>query len=284
MAFGLANSPSVFQSFVNDIFRDMLDRWVVVYIDDILIYSNSFDEHIHHVRSVLQRLTQYQLYAKAEKCEFHQTKTSFLGYVISQEGVAMDDNKVRAVVDWPQPHTVKELQRFLGFANFYRRFIKNFSSVAAPLTAMTRRNASLLTWSPEALQAFQELKIRFTSAPILHHPDPSLSFIVEVDASSTGIGAILSQRYGSSAKMFPCAFFSRKLSSSERNYDVENRELLAMKAAMEEWHHWLEGALHPFTVLTDHNNLEYLRSAKRLNPRQISLHSHLPTRVQERQS
>ncbi len=153
----------------------------------------------------------------------------------------MDDNKVRAVVYCPQPCTVKELQRFLGFVNFYRRFIKNFSSVAAPLTSMTRQNASLLTWSPEALQAFQELKTRFTSAPILHHPNPNLAFIVEVDASSTGIGAILSQRHSSPAKMFPCAFFSRKLSSSERNYDVGNRELLAMKAAMEEWRHWLEG-------------------------------------------
>lgn len=147
MPFCLANSPSVFQSLVNDIFRDILDRWVVVYIDDILIYSNSVHEHIRHVRSVLQRLIQYQLYAKAEKCEFHQTKTAFLGYVISQEGVAMDDQKVRAVVDWPQPCTVKELQHFLCFANFYRRFIKNLSTVAAPLTSMTRRNASVLTWS-----------------------------------------------------------------------------------------------------------------------------------------
>ncbi len=235
MPFGLANSPSVYQSFVNDIFRDMLDHWVVLYIDDILIYSNSFDEHIYIILFVPM------FKSKAEKWEFHQTKISFLGYVISQARVAMDDNKVRAVVYFPQPHTVKELQSFLDFANFYWRFIKNFSSVAAPLTSMTRQNDSLLTWSPEALQAFQELKTRFTSVSILHHPDPNLAFIVEVDASSAGFGAILSQRHGSPAKMFPCAFFSRKLSSSERNYDVGNRELLAMKAAMEEWRHWLEG-------------------------------------------
>ncbi len=268
MPFGLSNSPSVFQSFINDVFRDMLDQWVIVYIDDILIYSNSLKEHLQHVRSVLKCLIQYQLYAKAEKCEFHQTSTSFLGYIISQEGVAMDENKVRAVLEWPQPHTVKELQRFLGFANFYRRFIRNFSAVAAPLTAMTKRSTSRLSWNPEALLALQELKTRFTSAPILHHPDPRTPFIVEVDASSTGIGAILSQRQGTPAKMFLCAFYSRKLSSAERNYDVGNRELLAMKAALEEWRHWLEGAQHPFTVLTDHKNLEYLRSAKRLNPRQ----------------
>ncbi len=118
MPFGLANSPSVFQSFMNDFFCDMLDRWVILYIDDILIYSNILEEHIRYVRSVLKRLMQYQLYAKAEKCEFHQTITSFLGYVISQEGVAMDERKVKAVLEWPQPQTVKELQRFLGFSNF----------------------------------------------------------------------------------------------------------------------------------------------------------------------
>ncbi len=149
------------------------------------------------------------------------------------------------------------LQQFLGFANFYRRFIRNFSTVAAPLTTMTKHSTSHLTWSPEALLAFQELKTRFTSAPILHHPDPSIPF--EVDTSNTGIGAVLSQRQGNPAKMFPCAFYSRKLSSVEPNYDVGNRELLAMKAALEEWCHWLEGAKHPFTVLTDHKNV-YLQN------------------------
>ncbi|KAL0154660.1 hypothetical protein M9458_048923, partial [Cirrhinus mrigala] len=268
MPFGLSNSPSVFQAFMNDVFRDMLDKWVIVYIDDILIFSNSMSEHIQHVRSVLKRLIQYQLYAKLEKCEFHQTSTTFLGYIISQEGVAMDDRKVEAVLRWPQPQTLKELQRFLGFANFYRRFIRGFSTVAAPLTAMTKRQTARLNWTPEALRAFDELRARFTSAPILRHPDPNQPFIVEVDASNTGVGAVLSQRQGNPAKMHPCAFFSRKLTPAERNYDVGNRELLAMKLALEEWRHWLEGAKHPFTILTDHKNLEYLRTAKRLNPRQ----------------
>ncbi len=165
MPFGLANSPSVFQAFMNDIFRDMLDRWVIVYIDDILIYSDTQEEHVRHVRSVLKRLLQHQLYVKAEKCEFHQTNTSFLGYIISQDGVSMDDKKVQAVLDWPQPQTVKELQCFLGFANYYRRFIRNFSSIASPLTAITKRNTPRLVWPSEALQSFKELKARFTSAP-----------------------------------------------------------------------------------------------------------------------
>ncbi len=267
MPFGLVNSPSVFQAFIN-VFRDMLNRWVIVYIDDILIYSDSYEDHVKQVRSVLQRLLAHQLYAKIEKCEFNQTSVSFLGYVISSGGVTMEDQKVQAVIDWPQPVTVKELQRFLGFANFYRRFIRNFSTVAAPMTAMLKKGRQHLKWTPAAIAAFQKLKERFTTAPILHHPDPEREFIVEVDASSTGIGAILSQRHGNPPKLYPCAFHSRKLTPTEQNYDLGNRELLAMKAAFEEWRHWLEGAKHPFTVLTDHRNLEYLRSAKRLNHRQ----------------
>ncbi|KAL0150452.1 hypothetical protein M9458_054269 [Cirrhinus mrigala] len=268
MPFGLANSPSFFQAFINEVFRDMLNRWVIVYIDDILIYSNSYAEHVRYVRAVLQRLIVHQLYAKEEKCEFHLDKISFLGYVISAEGVAMDEKKVNAVLNWPRPTTLKELQRFLGFSNFYRRFIRHFSTVAAPFTAMVKKGTSRLTWSQPALQAFNDLRQRFTTAPILHHPDPNKPFIVEVDASSTGVGAVLSQRQGEPSKMFLCAYFSHKLSPAERNYDVGNRELLAIKLALEEWRHWLEGAKHPFTVLTDHKNLEYLRSAKLLNHRQ----------------
>ncbi len=268
MPFGLSNSPSVFQAFINDVFRDMLNQWVIVYIDDILIYSETYEEHVIHVRTVLKRLLQHQLYAKAEKCEFHQETISFLGYIISSGGVAMDEQKVQAVVNWPQPTTLKELQRFLGFANFYRRFIRNFSTVAGPMTSMVKKGTHRLSWSSAAIASFRSLKERFTTAPILHHPDPDLEFTLEVDASSTGIGAVLSQRQGDPPKLYPCAFFSRKLNPTEQNYDVGNRELLAMKAAFEEWRHWLEGASHSFTVLTDHRNLEYLKSAKRLNHRQ----------------
>ncbi|KAL0182333.1 hypothetical protein M9458_021708, partial [Cirrhinus mrigala] len=262
MPFGLANSPSYFQALVNEVFRDMLNRWVIVYIDDILIFSNSYAEHVQHVRSVLQRLIEHQLYAKEEKCQFHQESIAFLGYVISPEGVAMDDNKVNAVRNWPRPKTLKELQRFLGFSNFYRRFIRNFSTVAAPLTSMIKKGDARLTWSPIAVQAYHDLRQRFTTAPILRHPDPRLPFLVEVDASSTGVGAVLSQRQGQPPKTYPCAFFSHKLSPAERNYDVGNRELLAIKLALQEWRHWLEGAQHPFIILTDHKNLEYLCSAK----------------------
>ncbi|KAK3542189.1 hypothetical protein QTP86_016990, partial [Hemibagrus guttatus] len=266
MPFGLTNAPAVFQALINGVFQDLLGKWVIAYIDDILVYSASLEEHVLHVREVLSRLQQHHLYVKLEKCEFHRSTVTFLGYVVSRRGVEMDEVKVRAVTDWSAPTTVRELQRFLGFANFYRRFIRNYSSVAGPLTLLLRGKPKRLTWTDQARAAFQQLKDCFTSAPILRHPDPDLPFVVEVDASSSGLGAVLSQRHGEPGKLYPCAFYSRKLTTAEANYDVGNRELLAIKAALEEWRHWLEGARHPFQVLTDHRNLEYLRGAKRPHP------------------
>ncbi|KAI2647858.1 Transposon Tf2-9 polyprotein [Labeo rohita] len=268
MPYGLANAPAVFQSFINKILKDFMNKFVIAYIDDILIFSKSEAEHISHVRAVLSRLLEHQLYVKVEKCEFHVHQTSFLGYQVSHQGVKMDPSKIQAVTEWPQPSTVKELQRFLGFANFYRRFIRNYSTIAAPLTSLLKNKPKKLCWTEGAERAFTTLKASFTTAPILKHPDPELPFVVEVDASDCGIRAVLSQRHGQPGKLHPCAFYSRKLTSAERNYDVGNKELLSMKAAIEEWRHWLEGAKHPFQVITDHKNLEYIKGAKRLNPRQ----------------
>uniref|UniRef100_A0A8C1QKT9 Gypsy retrotransposon integrase-like protein 1 n=1 Tax=Cyprinus carpio TaxID=7962 RepID=A0A8C1QKT9_CYPCA len=267
MPFGLSNSPAVFQALVNDVLRDMVDQFIYVYLDDILIFSSSLQEHVQHVRRVLQRLLENGLFVKAEKCSFHAQSVPFLGYIISSEGVRMDPDKVKAVVDWPSPDSRKALQRFLGFANFYRRFIRNFSQLVAPLTALTSPRTTF-RWSNTAEAVFTNLKSRFVSAPILVTPDPTRQFVVEVDASEVGVGAVLSQRASSDDKMHPCAFFSHRLSPAERNYDIGNRELLAVKLALEEWRHWLEGSGVPFIVWTDHKNLEYIRSAKRLNSRQ----------------
>ncbi|KAK7878028.1 hypothetical protein WMY93_031309 [Mugilogobius chulae] len=224
-------------------------------------------QHIQHVRTVLQRLLENKLFVKAEKCQFHASSVPFLGFVIEQGQIKADPEKVKAVADWPRPETRKQLQRFLGFANFYRRFIKDYSKRAAPLTQLTSTSIPF-KWSTEAESAFHTLKTLFVSAPVLSHPDPSRQFIVEVDASDSGVGAVLSQRSTSDQKLHPCAFFSRRLSPAERNYDIGNRELLAVVLALQEWRHWLEGAEHPFIVWTDHKNLSYLRSAKRLNSRQ----------------
>ncbi len=245
----------------------MLNVFVFVYLDDILIFSPSLQVHVQHVRRVLQRLLENRLFAKAEKCMFHAQSVTFLGSVVSAEGISMDPDKVRAVIDWPVPDSRVALQRFLGFANFYRRFIRNFSQVAAPLTFLTS-SKTRFAWSEAAQGAFDRLKGLFTSAPILITPDPEKQFIVEVDASNVGVGAILSQRSSLDDKIHPCAFYSHRLSPTERNYDVGNRELLPIRLALGEWRHWLEGASVPFIVWTDHQNLEYIRSAKRLNARQ----------------
>ncbi len=267
LPFGLSNAPAVFQAPVNDVLRDMVDQFIYVYLDDILIFSHSLQEHVQHVRQVLQRLLENGLYVKAEKCVFHAQSVPFLGYIVSAEGVHMDTDKVQAVVDWPTPDSRKALQRFLGFANFYRRFIRNFSQLAAPLTALTSTKTPF-RWSSAAEAAFAKLRSCFVSAPILVAPDPSRQFVVEVDASEVGVGAVLSQRSSADGKMHPCAYFSHRLSPAERNYDIGNRELLAVKLALEEWRHWLEGSGVPFIVWTDHKNLEYIKSAKRLNSRQ----------------
>ncbi|KAK3507866.1 hypothetical protein QTP70_002199 [Hemibagrus guttatus] len=251
MCYGLANTLSVFQDFMHTVLREFLHKSVLVYIDDILIYSRD-----------------YRLFLKAEKCAFHQPSVHFLGYVIDRNGIRMDEGKVAAVRDWPVPTSIKELQRFLGFANFYWRLMRGYSSLTSPLTNLLRNKPKSLTWNPTAMQAFDALKTAFTTTPLLVHPNLKLPFVVEVNAATTGVGAVLSQQQRSHRTLHLCAFFSWKLSPAEVNYDIGNRELLAIKLALEEWKHWLEGAKHPFVVLTDHKKLEYLLAAKGLNPRQ----------------
>ncbi|XP_075473251.1 uncharacterized protein LOC142504012 [Ascaphus truei] len=241
MPFGLCNVPATFQHLINDVLRELLDQFVVAYLDDILVFSDNIMDHQRHVRIVLERLRKYKLYIKLEKCEFEKTSMQFLGYIISPEGLSMDPGKIQAVVEWPIPRNEKDIQRFVGFANFYRRFIKNFSGIIAPITQLTQKEFPF-KWSPEADAAFEQLKSLFTSAPILIHPNPELPFILEVDASDSAV--------------------------AERIYDIGNKELLAIKAAFSEWRHLLEGGNHPITVFTDHRNLEFIRSAKRLSARQ----------------
>ncbi|KAL0151534.1 hypothetical protein M9458_053186, partial [Cirrhinus mrigala] len=231
---------------MNEVFREFLHRFVIIYVNDILIYSRNMAEHCQHVQQVLHKLRQQRLYLKLEKCEFHLPSVQFLGYVISAEGVQMDQGKVTAIQNWPQPTTIKELQRFLGFSNFYRRFIQNYSSITAPLTSLLRGKPKTITWNPAAHEAFHQLKKIFSTAPLLHHPDPQRPFTVEVDASTTGVGAVLSQAIGESPLLHPCAYYSRKPSPAEQNYDVGNRELLAIKLTLEEWRHWLEGICSTF--------------------------------------
>ncbi|XP_056132867.1 uncharacterized protein LOC130109929 [Lampris incognitus] len=259
MPFGLTNAPAVFQALMNDILRDMLDQFVVVYLDDILIFSRSLEEHVQHVRQVLERLLRNRLFVKAEKCLFHSESVDYLGFIVEGGKTRADPRKIKAVVEWPDPKSRKELQSFLGFANFYRRFVRNYSSVAEPLTRLTSPSQPFV-WSPAARSAFLSLKERFTSAPVLLHPDPKRQFIVEVDASDTGLGAVLSQRSEADQKVHPCAFFSRRflpaeetvvkraLRSSPAPSNVPPRRLFvpdSVRSRILKWGHTSQLACHP---------------------------------------
>ena len=180
MPFGLTNAPAAFQRFVNEIFSDMLDVCVIVYLDDILIYSENMDLHQEHVREVLRRLRKHKLYANPDKCEFHSTTVEYLGYILSPEGLSMAEDKVKAILDWPVPRKIKDIQSFLGFANFYRRFIFNYSDIVVPMTRLTRKDTPWL-WTSQCQQAFDSLKEAFTNAPILTHWEPDCPLIVEMD-------------------------------------------------------------------------------------------------------
>jgi len=267
--FGLSNAPAAFQYFLNDIFSDMLGVTVVIYLDDILIFSENEDLHKQHVKAVLERLRQHQLFVNPSKCSFHLSEVDFLGMIVSADGIKMDPAKVEAVANWPAPASVKDIQMFLGFANFYRRFVLGFSDVAKPLTSLTRKTVPF-DWSTVANDSFLLLKKRFSSAPTLSFFDFNKPAIVETDASDFGISAILSQ-YDDHGVLHPVAFHSRQLTSAEINYDTHDKELLAIVDSFLVWRHYLVAADpdSPTLVLSDHHNLERFMSALQLSRRQF---------------
>ena len=266
MPFGLCNAPSSFQHYINDNLREYLDIFCTAYIDDILIYSNNAKEHRDHVRKVLERLRAAGLQADIKKCEFHVEEVKYLGLVISTQGIRMDPEKVAAVRDWESPANVKDVQSFLGFANFYRRFIKGFSRIAGPLTKLTGKNNPFI-WSADCQQAFDKIKDSFDLDLILMHYDPDKPVILETDSSDHVNAGIMSQ-YGDEGILRPIAFFSHKMSSAECNYEIYDKELLSIIRCFEEWRPELEGSSMPIQVITDHKNLEYFMSTKLLNRRQ----------------
>ena len=234
MPFGLTNAPAIFQSMMFDIFRDILDIFVVVYLDDILVFSPDLDSHIRHVSIVLQRLMENKLYAKLSKCVFDSHSVEFLGYIVSADGISMAVDKVDAVRSWNAPRNQKGVMSFLGFTNFYRRFIRDYSRIALPLTSLLKKGAPF-SWTSECEDSFQQLKSVFTdtisSKSFLFHIDPNLPFLLETDASNYAIGSVLSQFPTSSTDNLvdtrPVAFYSRKFLPSEINYTVHDKELLA---------------------------------------------------------
>jgi len=266
MPFGLTNAPAAFQRFMNDAFSNLLDVCVVVYLDDILIYSNDITQHQKHVKEVLKRLRKAGLYAKAEKCEFHSDSVEYLGYVLSPSGLTMSNAKVKTIQEWPESKKVKNIQSFLGFANFYRHFIFNYSDMVIPLTRLTRKDTPW-NFDENCRKAFNTLKQAFTSAPILTHWVPDAQLVVETNASDYALATILSI-VTKDNEIHPIAFHSRTFSAPELNYDVHDKELLATFEAFKMWRHYLEGSTSPIDVVTDHKNLEYFSTTKVLTRQQ----------------
>ena len=226
MPFGLLNAPSVFQHFMNNVFGDLLDICVVVYLDDLFVYLDDIDTHIDHVQEVLRCLRKFGLYTKGSKCLFHSDTVEYLGYVLSPAGLTMAGDKVKTIQEWPEPRKVKDIQSFLGFANFYRRFIPNYSSIVVPLTRLTRKGVPW-DFSDHCRTSFNALKAAFTSAPVLSHYVPGRQLIIETDASDYATAGILSQ-WDPDGEVHPIAFYSQTLQAAELNYNVHDKELLAI--------------------------------------------------------
>jgi hypothetical protein len=265
--FGLTNAPACFQRFVNGVFFDYLDKFMTAYIDDLLIYSRTLKEHKQHVRMVLERLRSAGLQASIRKCEFAVQRTKYLGFIITTEGIEVDPEKVAVIANWKIPTTVKGVQSFLGFGNFYRRFVRDYSRITRPLHNLTKKDAPFI-WSPACQAAFKKLKERLINAPVLRHYSPERETRIETDASDGVVAGVMSQRSGD--EWHPVAFYSKTMNGAEQNYDIHDKEMLAVIRALQEWRAELEG-LHRnerFKILTDHRALEYFMTTKKLSARQ----------------
>lgn len=263
MPFGLTGAPAAFMKLMQQLFHNLLDKFVVVFLDDILVYSKTEAEHKEHLHQVLEILRKNHLYAKLQKCQLFKRSVTFLGHVLDENGLSMEQDKIKAIQEWPRPKNKKEILSFLGLAGYYRRFVKNFSQLASKMTELLKDKVQW-NWSDVVEQSFLSLKRAITTAPVLRSPDQSKSFIVTTDASRFAVGAELSQEH--EGKLYPVAFMSKKLSPAERNYPTHEQELLAVILAIHEWKCYLDG--QKFHVLTDHKSLIYLKKQSHLSPRQ----------------
>ena len=259
MPFGLTNAPAAFMKMMNSVFRDFLDEFVIIFIDDILIYSKDEESHRKHLRAVLERLREHKLYAKLSKCSFWQKSIGFLGHIVSDQGISVDPEKIRAIKDWPRPRSATEVRSFLGLAGYYRNFVKGFGSLAQPMTRLTGKDVKF-TWSEECEGCFSALKDMLTSAPVLVLPEADQPYVVYTDASITGLGCVLTQH----GKVI--AYASRQLRKHEGNYPTHDLEMAAVVFALKIWRSYLYGA--KVQILTDHKSLKYIFTQPELNLRQ----------------
>ncbi|CAA7041521.1 unnamed protein product [Microthlaspi erraticum] len=259
MPFGLTNAPAAFMKLMNNVFRDCLDEFVIIFIDDILIYSKSPEEHTVHLSTVMKRLREHHLFAKLSKCSFWQREIGFLGHVVSDKGVSVDPEKIKSIAEWPRPRNASEIRSFLGLAGYYRRFVKGFASMASPMTRLTGKDV-WFELSAECEKCFGKLKDMLTSTPVLTIPRPDEPYTVYTDASKTGLGCVLMQ-HGS-----VIAYGSRQLRKHECNYPTHDLEMAAVVFALKIWKPYLYGA--KVQVFTDHKSLKYIFTQPGLNMRQ----------------
>ncbi|WVZ57191.1 hypothetical protein U9M48_007605 [Paspalum notatum var. saurae] len=258
MPFGLTNAPSTFMRLMNEVLRTFIGKFVVVYFDDILIYSKSMNEYLEHLRVVFSALRDVRLFGNLEKCTFCTDRISFLGYVVTAQGIEVDEAKVEAIWGWPVPKAITQLRSFLGLAGFYRRFVKDFSTIAAPLNELTKKGV-LFSWVPKQENAFNKLKDKLTQAPLLQLPNFNKTFEFECDASGIGMGGVLLQEGK------PVAYFSEKFNGPILNYSTYDKELYALVRSFETWQHYLWPK--EFVIHSDHESLKHIRSQGKLNRR-----------------
>ncbi|CCO36389.1 Retrotransposable element Tf2 155 kDa protein type 1 [Rhizoctonia solani AG-1 IB] len=270
MPFGLSGTPGAFQAMMNEVFQDLLDVSVIIYLDDILIFSRNPEEHESHVKEVLQRLMNMQLFCKGSKCEFHQTTVEYLGIIVSDKGFSLDKLKIQAAQEWPTPTTIKQVQLFLGFANFVRRFVANFSQTARPLHNLVRKEVKW-QWTEKEENAFRELQQAIINAPVIVHANPSKPYFLETDASGAALGSVLSQRQEDGC-LHPIGYLLESFKGAKQNYDTHDKELLAIIRSFEHWRIYLEGTILLITVFTNHCNLEYWKESRTFNRRHARWH------------
>lgn len=266
MPFGLTNAPATFCNLMTDVLYDFLDDFVVVYLDDIVIYSSGLEQHVEHLRRVLQRLREHRLYVKREKCEFARTEVHFLGHIVGHGAIRMDSAKVRAIQDWPTPATVSELRSFLGLANYYRRFIKGYSTIASPLTDLLKKEQRW-SWSSTCEEAFDKLKTALATEPVLQLPRFEDPFEVHTDASDRALGGVLVQAG------HPVAYESRKFKDAETRYSAHEKEMTAVIHCLEVWRHYLLGT--KFKIVTDNVANTYFKTQRKLTPKQARWQEYL---------
>jgi len=245
---------------MNELLRDLINTGkVAVFIDDVIVGTEKEEGHDELVAEVIKRLEENDLYVKPEKCKWKVKEVEFLGVVIGPEGIKMEEGKVKGVLEWPTPKCVKDVQKFLGLANYYRRFIEGFTTVARPLYDMVKKDKKW-KWTERQERAFKELKERFTKEPVLAAPDIDKQMRMEVDASDYATGEVLSMEC-EDGLWRPVAFLSKSLNETERNYEIHDKEMLTIIRGLEAWRHLLEGAQSKFKIWTDHKNLEYFMKA-----------------------